>query len=61
MTTRRTFLQTTAATAALAASCIVPRTLFATSPDPNFFFIHSDSCKDWQTADPVASPSETQS
>lgn len=46
---RRHFLKSTAA--AIAAS-ILPRSLFARTPN-HFFFIHVDSCNSWPIADPV--------
>jgi len=49
MTTRREFLQTTAA---IAGSFILPTSLFAT-PSSNCHFIHADSCKDWPVHNPV--------
>ncbi|HBJ34209.1 MAG TPA: hypothetical protein DDZ51_05475 [Planctomycetaceae bacterium] len=45
MTDRREFLQTT-------ASCLVPKSVFATS-SPNFHFIDVESGNAWQVADPV--------
>jgi len=47
---RRHFLQTTAAAI---AALILPRRLFARTPD-HFFFIHADSCNSWPVADPAA-------
>ena len=49
MTSRREFLQTTAA---ITGSFILPTSLFAT-PSSNFHFIHADSCKHWPVLDPV--------
>jgi hypothetical protein len=49
MTSRRTFLKTTAA---LAGSFILPKSLLAT-PAPIFFFIHADSGTSWPIPDPV--------
>jgi hypothetical protein len=49
-TTRRHFLQSTAAAF---ATMIFPRSLFAREPDDSFFFIHADSCTSWAVADPV--------
>ena len=53
MTNRRRFLQTTAATA---ASWFLPKSLFATTPDPNFHFLHTDTLNSWPVADPVQWP-----
>ena len=50
MTTRRRFLKSTAAAI---AALILPKSLFARTPD-HFFFIHADSCNSWPVADPVA-------
>ena len=47
---RRHFLKS--ATAAIAA-LILPRSLFARTPE-HFFFIHADSCNSWPVADPVS-------
>ncbi len=47
---RRHFLQTTAA---VTASLVLPRSLFARTPDRSFWFIHADSCTSWPVADPV--------
>lgn len=47
---RRTFLQ---ATAAVTASLVLPRSLFAHTPNRSFWFIHADSCTSWSVADPV--------
>lgn len=47
---RRHFLKSTAAAI---TSLILPRSLFARTPD-RFFFIHADSCTFWPIADPVA-------
>ena len=49
MTTRREFLQTSAA---IAESLIVPTSIFAT-PAHNFHFLHADSCKRWPVTDPI--------
>lgn len=49
MTTRRHFLQT----AAVTASLILPRSVFARTPDRSFWFIHADSCTSWPVPDPV--------
>lgn len=49
MTTRREFLQITAA---VAGSLLLPKAVFATSAS-SFFFIHADSCTSWPVADPV--------
>jgi hypothetical protein len=46
---RRHFLKSTAAAV---AALILPRSLFARTPD-HFFFIHADSCNFWPVADPV--------
>ena len=48
--TRRLFLKTTAA---VVASWLLPRSLFAKNPDRSFWFIHADSCTFWPVADPV--------
>jgi hypothetical protein len=48
--TRRHFLQTTAAAI---GSLILPRSLYARTPDRSFWFIHADSCTFWPVADPV--------
>lgn len=50
MTTRRHFLQTTAAAL---GTLILPRSLFAGNPDRSFWFIHADSSTSWPVADPV--------
>ena len=50
MTTRRHFLQTTAAAL---GTLILPRSLFAGNPDSSFWFIHADSSTSWPVADPV--------
>lgn len=50
MTNRREFLQTTAT---FAGSLILPQSIFAKQPDPNFHFIHSDTLNHWPVADPV--------
>lgn len=47
---RRQFIQTTAA---VTASLIVPRSLFASSPDPSFWFLHAETRDSWPVADPV--------
>jgi hypothetical protein len=47
---RRTFLKSTAAAI---ASLILPRSLFARSPDHTFHFIHTDTLISWPVADPV--------
>ena len=49
MTSRRQVLQTTAV---VTGSFILPKNMFATS-EPNFHFIHADSCKHWPVLDPV--------
>lgn len=49
MTTRREFLQTTAA---ITGSFILPTSLFA-QPSSNFHFLHIASCKHWPVAHPV--------
>jgi hypothetical protein len=49
MTTCRHFLKTTATAI---AALILPRSLFARTPD-HFFFIHEDSCTFWPVLDPV--------
>ena len=51
MTNRRQFLQTTAT---VAASVIVPKNLFARSPDHSFWFLELESQNSWLVADPVA-------
>ena len=48
MPTRRDLLKTTTVAA---ASCIFPKSLFAT-PTPNFHFIHNDTLKSWLVTDP---------
>ena len=50
MTNRREFLQTTAT---IAGSFILPTSLFATTADRRFHFIHADSCKHWPVPNPV--------
>ena len=47
---RRQFIQ---ATAAVTASLVLPRSLFARSPDRSFWFIHADTLNSWRVADPV--------
>jgi len=47
---RRQFIQ---ATAAVTASLVLPRSLFARTPDCSFWYIHADSCTSWPVADPV--------
>lgn len=49
MPTRRHFLKSTAAAI---AALILPKTLFARTPN-HFFFIHADSCTFWPVSDPV--------
>ncbi len=49
MPTRRDLLKTTAVAA---ASCILPKKLFAT-PAPNFHFINTDTQNSWLVTDPV--------
>jgi hypothetical protein len=49
MTSRREFLETSAA---IAGSMLLPRSLFAT-PDHRFHFIHTDTLNSWPVADPV--------
>lgn len=48
---RRHFLQTTAAAL---ASFILPKSLFAKTPDRSFWFLHADTLSSWPVADPVA-------
>jgi hypothetical protein len=48
--TRRQFLQSTAA---ITGSLLLPQGIFATTPNPNFHFIHSDTLNHWSVADPV--------
>lgn len=50
MTNRREFLQSSAT---FAGSLILPQSIFAKQPDPNFHFIHSDTLNHWPVADPV--------
>jgi len=50
MTNRRHFLQTTAA---VVASWLLPRSLFARTPDRSFWFLHADTLNSFQVADPV--------
>ena len=50
MTNRRHFLQTAAA---VTASLILHRSLFAKNFDRSFWYIHADSCTSWPVADPV--------
>lgn len=50
MTNRREFLQTNAA---IAGSVLLPKSVFATTPDPNFHFIHTDTLNSWPVTDPV--------
>ena len=47
---RRHFLQTTAA---VTASLVLPRSLFARTPDRSFWFLHADARASWPVADPV--------
>jgi hypothetical protein len=47
---RRQFIQ---ATAAVTASLVLPRSLFAGIADRSFWFVHADSCTSWPVADPV--------
>jgi len=47
---RRHFLKSAAAIAAL----LLPRSLFAKTPDHRFHFIHADTLNSWPVADPVA-------
>lgn len=49
MTTRRHFLKSTAAAI---AALILPRSLFARTPN-HFFFIHTDTLASWPVANPV--------
>ena len=49
--TRRHFLQST--TAAV-VSFILPRSIFATTPDPNFHFLHTDTLNSWPVPNPIA-------
>ena len=49
MTTRRGLLKTTAVAA---ASCILPKNIFAT-PAPNFHFMQRDSLASWPVPNPV--------
>lgn len=50
MTNQREFLQTTAA---ITGSLILPNNIFATTPDPRFHFIHTDTLNSWPVLDPV--------
>ncbi len=50
MTNRRQFIQ---ATAAVTASLFLPRSLFATTPNKSFWFLHADTQACWPVADPV--------
>jgi len=50
MTNRRHFLQTAAA---VTASLVLPRSLFARTPDRSFWYIHADALDSWPVADPV--------
>lgn len=50
MTTRRHFLQTTAVAV---ASWLLPRSLFAWTPDRSCWFLHADTLTSWPVADPV--------
>jgi len=47
---RRHFLQTAAA---VTASWLLPRSLFARTPDRYFWFLHADTLDSWPVADPV--------
>ena len=47
---RRHFLQTTAT---VIASWLLPRSIFARTPDRSFWFVHADSCTSWPVADPL--------
>lgn len=47
---RRQFIQPTAA---VTASLVLPRSLFARTPDNSFWFIHADTQASWPVADPV--------
>lgn len=49
MTSRREFLQTSAA---IAGSLVLPKTVLAASA-PTFHFLQADSCNHWPVADPV--------
>ena len=50
MTNRRDFFQTTAA---IAGSFVIPRSIFATTPDPNFYFLHTDTLNSWPVPNPI--------
>jgi len=50
MPTRRDILKSTAAAV---ASFILPRSLFATTPDHRFHFLHADTLNSFQVANPV--------
>jgi hypothetical protein len=50
MTTRREFLQTSAA---IAGALLLPKAVLATTPDRRFHFIHSDTLNSWPVTDPV--------
>jgi hypothetical protein len=50
MTNRREFLQTSAA---ITGALLLPKGIFAKTPDQRFFFIHTDTLNHWPVADPV--------